>query len=107
MIFLPLIITGLIYLITLSNSIYGGDAGDLVSAILSRGFAHPPGYSLYTLIGIVFTQFPFSLSPAGKTTLISSLSTMASFIVLYKIMQLIFKSDFNKIIAITTIIALG
>ena len=47
---LPSLITFLIYLSTTSDSIAGGDAGELVAEGCQLGTAHPPGYPLYTLI---------------------------------------------------------
>ena len=47
---LPTFITFLIYLSTTSDSIAGGDSGELVAEGCQLGTAHPPGYPLYTLI---------------------------------------------------------
>ena len=108
MVLIAYFFVGIVYFLTLSNTIYGGDAGDLLSAILTKGFAHPPGYSLYTLIGILFNSFPFHLSPAGKVTLISTFSTIVSLIVFYKIIRIVFKpSYFSQIILFITLLVLG
>ncbi len=108
MIFFSIAVVWIIYFFSLSNSIYGGDAGDLVSAILTRGFAHPPGYSLYTQLGIFFNSFPFPLSAAGKVTLISTVSTCLSFVILYKIIRIIFGSRYyNKTALLITLFVLG
>lgn len=49
----------LLYLYTQTTSIYGGDAGDLVTAAYLRGVAHPPGYPLYTFIAWLLTKLPY------------------------------------------------
>lgn len=89
----------------MTNTVYGGDAGDLVSAVLTRGFPHPPGYPLYTLIGRLFVNFPVNyLTPAGKITLISTISTTCSFILVYLILTTLIGKKINKPIAIVTIL---
>lgn len=104
----PMVI-GIIFFYTLSNTIYGGDAGDLVSAILTRGHAHPPGYSLYTLLGILFHSLPINfLTPAGKVTLISSISTVFSLIFLALIIREIASPRyFNRYLLVITLLIIG
>lgn len=55
-----------------SKTIFGGDGGDLVSAICVNGVAHPPGYPLYTLLGRWLYFLPF-YTPAWRVALLSSL----------------------------------
>jgi hypothetical protein len=64
---LPTIVTLLIYISTASNSIAGGDAGELVAEGCKLGTAHPPGYPLYTLIvgAVVRLAQHFSLNDVG------------------------------------------
>ena len=42
----------------LSNANFGGDGGDFLAAILTRGIPHPTGYPTYTLLGVLFQFFP-------------------------------------------------
>ncbi len=94
------------YLSTVSNTIYGGDAGDLVASILDRGFAHPPGYPLYSLLGIIFSLLPVaSLSPAGKITLVSTLSSVFSLFFVYLIIRQISEKEVNIPLVITVILS--
>ncbi len=96
------------YFLTVSNTIYGGDAGDLVSAILTKGFAHPPGYPLYTLLGIFFNKLPFvSLTAAGKVTLISTITHFLSLIVVYYLIKELFEKKFNSIAALLVFFTLA
>ena len=44
----------------LTNANFGGDGGDLLAAILSRGIPHPTGYPTYILLGTFFQYIPFS-----------------------------------------------
>jgi len=96
-----------LYISTLSNTVYGGDAGDLISAILTKGFPHPPGYPLYTIIGRLFILMPdFFLTTAGKVTLISTLSTVFSLMLIYLILNTLIGKKINKPIAIVAVLAL-
>lgn len=105
MILASLLVIGIVYTFSLSNTIYGGDAGDLVSAILTRGFAHPPGYSLYVLLGILANSLPLQFfSPAGRVTIISVITTVASLFIFIKILQEIFpKYSRSKFILVYTV----
>lgn len=99
----------ILYSLTLSNTIYGGDAGDLLSAVLTHGFAHPPGYPLYTSLGILFTKLPlFFLTPAGKVTIISLLSTVLSlFLLQLLIKELSPKKFYNPLLAGLVLLLIG
>jgi hypothetical protein len=44
----------------LSYANFGGDGGDFLAAILTRGIPHPTGYPTYTLVGILFQFIPLS-----------------------------------------------
>lgn len=60
-----------VYLHNLSQGIYGGDVGDLVTASFVGGVAHPPGYPLFTFLGFLLTRFSFFPTPAFAVGLIS------------------------------------
>lgn len=92
-----------LYFLTLSNTIYGGDAGDLVTAILAKGFPHPPGYPLYTILGRILVNINFSLSPAGKTTIISLFSTSISLVIVYLIIKILSGKTFNPFHALIAV----
>jgi len=63
---------GIVFLLFQARTIFGGDAGDLVSAVCTRGVAHPPGYPLYVLLGRLLLGLPL-YSPAWRVSLLSSL----------------------------------
>ncbi len=98
-----LLVTGSIYLLTLSNTIFGGDAGDLLSAILTGGFPHPPGYPLYTILGRLSLLLPFTLTPTGKVTLISLFSHLLCFFLIYLILKELFGKKLNIFLVIITL----
>lgn len=79
-----------IYLFLQSKSIYGGDAGDLVSASYVWGTPHPSGYPLYTLLSAIFIRLiPYS-TIAWRVSLVSSIFASLSVYILYQIILNIF-----------------
>ena len=46
-----LVISFIIYLITLAPTVYWGDSGELITAIYTLGIPHPAGIPLYVLMG--------------------------------------------------------
>lgn len=55
-----------------STSIYGGDAGDLVTAAFTGSTAHPPGYPLYSFLGYLTSHLPWN-TVAWRVGLLSSI----------------------------------
>ncbi len=100
--FLFVIVVSL-YIHHLSPSVYGGDVGDLVTAITVLGVPHPPGYPLYTLLGILFNALPFNEPPAWKIGLISAIAAAGAVVVLYLIVTNLLKSKLLGIIAALTL----
>lgn len=68
-----IIVVAIIYSQTLSSSIFAGDSGDLASAAIVKGIAHPPGYPLYLILAQIPLIFTFG-TPALKVGIISLLS---------------------------------
>jgi hypothetical protein len=102
--FLIFIFTFIIYLVNLSPSVYGGDSGDFLAAVASRGIPHPSGYPLYTILGIIFTSLPIPLSFAWKYGLVSAFFSALTVIVFYHTIHEISK---NRYLAITTSLTLA
>ncbi|HEX8965297.1 MAG TPA: DUF2723 domain-containing protein, partial [Patescibacteria group bacterium] len=94
--FLLFIITCGIYFHNLSSSVFGGDVGDFISAIVTYGVPHPSGYPLFTMLGILANNLPFGFSVAWKIGIISVLSASFSVVLLYVLVDWIVK---NKLIA--------
>ena len=80
-IFLGILILAL-YFYWQTKSIYGGDAGDLVSAAYLKGVAHPPGYPLYTFLGYLLTKIPYS-TVAARVGLLSVIPSALTIGILY------------------------
>ncbi|MBI2030990.1 MAG: DUF2723 domain-containing protein [Candidatus Levybacteria bacterium] len=98
------IFTFFIYLHNLSRFVYGGDVGDLLLAVGVKGVAHPSGYPLFTLLGIIFTFLPINQPLAYKVGLISVLFSSASVVLLYLIS---FHLTKNKILSIVSSLILA
>jgi tetratricopeptide (TPR) repeat protein len=58
------------YLGALNPTFYADDSPETVTAALTLGIPHPPGYPLYTLAGSLFTHLPLS-GPPFKVNLLS------------------------------------
>jgi len=67
----------LLYGLTLCRTVFWYDSAELVTAAVTLGITHPPGYPLYTLLGHLFTWLP--LEPAIAVNLMSA--TFAAFAV--------------------------
>lgn len=77
---------GSLYLSNQVNTIYGGDAGELVSAIVTRGIPHPPGYPLYTLLGIIADKFILVGTSAWRVGFLSSIASILTLLVLFDLL---------------------
>jgi hypothetical protein len=56
-------VVGTLYFLTAARDIVVGDTGELITAAVSLGVAHPPGYPLFTMLGHLFSWLPFSSIP--------------------------------------------
>ena len=74
---LALLIPLAVYLGTLGPSISTGDSGELVTGAYCLGILHPPGYSLYCLLGRLCTLLPMG-DVARRLNFFSSLSAVLS-----------------------------
>ena len=65
----PLLVTivaavaGFLYCLTAARDIVVGDSPDLITAAVTLGVAHPPGYPLFTMLGHLFSLFPVGPIP--------------------------------------------
>ena len=62
----------LIFFLFQSQAVVAGDSGDMVTAAVTFGVPHPPGYPLYAFVGWLASQLPF-FTPAWRVGLLSSL----------------------------------
>lgn len=95
-----------LYLHNLSQSIYGGDVGDLVTAASLHGVAHPPGYPLFTFLGFFLTRLVPLFSPAWRIGLISGLSGAFGLGFFYVLLERLTKRKIASLLA-TTILGLS
>ena len=47
-----------LYLLTLCRTVFWYDSAEYVTAAVTLGIPHPPGYPLYTILGHLFTKLP-------------------------------------------------
>ena len=84
--FAAVAISLLVYFLTANPSVTFTDAGELAAVASTLGIAHPTGYPLFTLLGHLWTKFPFPLSPVRKMNLFAALCTALSVFLFYRIM---------------------
>ncbi len=84
------------FLLFQAQGIVGGDSGDLVTAAVTFGVAHPPGYPLYTFFGWLASRLPL-LTPAWRVGLVSSLPHVVVIALVYTLVSFLTK---RKIIGI-------
>ncbi len=77
----------IIYLYLQSKSIFGGDAGDLVTAAYVWGIPHSPGYPLYTFIGAILIRFVPLFTAAWRVSLISSFFASLSVTIFFVLLK--------------------
>src|SRR5437867_3806163 len=53
----------LLYLLTAGRDIVVGDTPELITAAVTLGVPHPPGYPLFTMLGHLFSLLPFGPVP--------------------------------------------
>ncbi len=91
---------GTVYLYWQCRTIYGGDGGDLASAIVTKGIAHPPGYPLYTALGVVFTELIKTGEAAWKIGFLSSLSSLLSGVILFDLFYFLTRKTFPSVLVV-------
>lgn len=98
------LIFSVLYLKNLSGDIFGGDVGDLVTASLVGGVAHPPGYPLFLMLGNLFGRLPIDIEPVSKVGLVSVISSLGS---LYLYSRIVGQFTSNNLIKIISTSILG
>ncbi len=89
--FITFVIALAIYLLTMPHDLtwthFGGDGGELITASLTLGVPHPPGYPTYVLLGKLFSMLPgdtavfkFHLFSAISTALAAAILTQTAFV---------------------------
>src|SRR5947199_8625057 len=57
------LVAGALYFLTAARDIVVGDTPELITAAVTLGVAHPPGYPLFTMLGHLFSVLPFGSIP--------------------------------------------
>ncbi len=92
---------GSLYISNQVYTIYGGDAGDLVSAIITRGIPHPPGYPLYTSFGILANNILKNWGTAAwRTGFVSSIPSIIFLVLLFDLLYLLNKKIFHSFLGV-------
>lgn len=73
-----------IYISALCPTIYTRDNPDLVTASITLGIPHPPGYPLYTILGNIFSKLPIGSLPF-RVNLMSALFSAFTIFIIYLI----------------------
>jgi hypothetical protein len=89
----------IMYLLTLTPGVQGGDAGELqfVPHILS--LPHPTGTPLYILLGKIWTLLPLGPSAAWRMTLLAAVSATGAAILVYQITHMIYRHPVPALVA--------
>ncbi len=87
----------IIYLLTLSETIYYGDSAEFIVTGLKNGVPHPPGYPLFVAIAHLFSKIPFG-SVAWRINLLSAVFGSLSAGMVFLIIKLLTR---NKLFSIS------
>ncbi len=108
---LIILILGISYGFTIAPDLtwayFSADGGDLISALVSGGVAHPAGYPLYLVLSRPFLEIPYG-SPAFRTNLFSAFVTICAVIFLYyTILQLFAEMRWARFSAFISALVFG
>ena len=98
-----LLFASFFYARNLTNDIYGGDSGDLVTAAFVGGIAHPPGYPLHTLLGFISSHLLIFIPVVSSVALISAIASLISLLFFYKLSFKLTKSTYFSIVSTATL----
>jgi tetratricopeptide (TPR) repeat protein len=85
----------LIYLATLSPSVYFGDCGELISMSYTLGIPHPTGFPIYILLGKIFSFLPLA-NTAFRFNIMSALFAALVPVALFFIFHIFVRNEENK-----------
>ena len=94
----------LLYVITLAPDVLPADSGELQVVAARLGVAHPPGFSLYTMIAHLFVRLLPFVSPAYAVNLFSATTSAITVTIVYLAACLITR---NQLAALIAAVALG
>ncbi len=87
----------LLYIFTLPNINTGfADSDEFISVSRVYGVAHPSGYPLYTMLGILTGYLPLPLSYAGKINSLSAILHATTAVLVFFITEILLKKYFKN-----------
>lgn len=92
------IVYSIFFTFFITGTVYGGDGGDFATAAFTGGFAHAPGYPLYSILGYIASKIPFS-NPAWRVTLVSAIPAAGTLTYVYLFLRKITGSWFAGLTA--------
>lgn len=92
-----LIITLLVYALTINRFVTFTDNGELAASSILLGISHPTGYPFFTLLGYIWSLIPMPFSKILQMNLLSAIYVSLSSIILFYCVQLFLK-NFSYII---------
>ncbi|HWY40149.1 MAG TPA: DUF2723 domain-containing protein [Chthoniobacterales bacterium] len=92
------VIAAVLYSLTAARDIVVGDTPELITAAVTLGVAHPPGYPLFTLLGHLLSLIPFGSIPF-RVNLLSVVCDSLTVGVVYLIAVRLTRSQFSAAVA--------
>src|SRR5215471_20160927 len=77
-----------LYLLTAARDLVFGDTPELVTAAITLGIPHPPGYPLLTMLGHLFSLMPFGPLPFRVNLLAVACGVAAAVFVYFTALRL-------------------
>ncbi len=93
-----------LYFFTLAPDLLPADNGEFQLVATNLGVAHPPGFTLYTLLGHLMTRLPLGPTPAYRVNLLSAFSSALTLALVYGATYLLTK---RHLAALTGTVALA
>src|SRR5260370_21894339 len=79
---------GILYFLTAARDIVVGDSPELITAAVTLGVAHAPGYPLFTMLGHLFSLIPFGSIPFRENLLSVACDALAIGVVYFSAFRL-------------------
>lgn len=93
-----------LYVVTLAPDVLPADNGEFQWIATQLGVAHPPGFTLYTMLGYLATRVPIGQSAAFRINLLSAFIGAAT---LFLVFKTVFDLTQRKVAAVTAVLTLG
>ncbi len=101
---LIVLVSSLVYALTLCPTVYMGDSGELSATAITAGIAHSPGYPLFVILGFIFSKLIPGAGSALDINLFSAFFGCATLLLFYGMMRY---ADCPRITACATALTFG